>query len=103
MFIMISSSVCYGLGGNLINIILAGVVGATLSAGGFFFDYLGDYKTDRESGNLKNPIARGTLSPRGGLLLIILCFTTSIIICIFINAWALIPLLSLIAVIVLHL
>ncbi len=99
MFIMITSSVCYGLGGNLINIILAGVVGATLSAGGFFFDYLGDYKTDRESGNLKNPIARGTLSPRGGLIFIILCFTISIVICIIINPWALIAIICLICVI----
>jgi hypothetical protein len=34
----------------------SGLVGATLSAGGFFFDYLGDYKKDRKSRNLKNPI-----------------------------------------------
>jgi 4-hydroxybenzoate polyprenyltransferase len=67
--------------------------------GDFFFDYLGDYKKDRESGNLKNPIARGTLSPRGGFILIILCFAISIIICIIINPWALIPLICLISVI----
>ena len=99
MFIMITSSVTYGLGGDLINIFLAGLVGATLSAGGFFFDYLGDYKKDQESGNLKNPIARGTLSPRGGLILIIFCFAISSFICIIINPWALIPLICLIGVI----
>ncbi|MFX0002634.1 MAG: UbiA family prenyltransferase [Candidatus Hodarchaeota archaeon] len=99
MFIMITSSVSYGLGGILINIIFAGLVGATLSAGGFFFDYLGDYKKDRESGNLKNPIARGTLSPRGGIIFIILCFAISSIVCIVINQWALIPLICLIVVI----
>ncbi len=99
MFIFITSSVSYGVGGSLVNILLAGLVGATLSAGGFFFDYLGDYKTDRESGNLKNPIARGTLSPRGGLIFIISCFTISIVTCVIINPWALIPLLSLIGVI----
>ncbi|MFX1589840.1 MAG: UbiA family prenyltransferase [Promethearchaeota archaeon] len=99
MFIFITSSVSYGLGAVLINILLAGLVGATLSAGGFFFDYLGDYKNDRESGNMKNPIARGTLSPRGAFVLIIFCFTISIIICIIVNLWALIPLACLIGVI----
>ncbi len=99
MFTLITSSVSYGLGGTLINVILGGLVGATLSAGGFFFDYLGDYQKDRESGNMKNPIARGTLSPRGGLLFIISCFTISSIICIIVNPWALIPLLCLIGVI----
>ncbi|UCC20354.1 MAG: UbiA family prenyltransferase [Promethearchaeota archaeon] len=99
MFFFITSSVSFGLGGNLINIILAGIIGATLSAGGFFFDYLGDYKKDRESGNLKNPIARGTLSPRAGLIFVVLCFAISITICIIINFWALIPLFCLIGVI----
>ena len=99
MFIMITSSVTYGLGGALLNIIFAGLVGAFLSAGGFFFDYLGDYKKDHESGNLKNPIARGTLSPLGGLIFIISCFVISSIICILINPWALIPLICLVCVI----
>ncbi|MFX1419866.1 MAG: UbiA family prenyltransferase [Promethearchaeota archaeon] len=99
MFFFITTSVSFGLRGNLINILLAGIVGATLSAGGFFFDYLGDYKKDLESGNLKNPIARGTLSPRGGLIFVILCFAISITICVIINIWALIPLFCLIGVI----
>lgn len=99
MFTLITSSVSYGLGGTLLNIIFAGIIGATLSAGGFFFDYLGDYKKDRESGNLKNPIAKGTLSPRGGLIIVILCFAISSIICIIVNIWALIPLVCLIGVI----
>jgi len=99
MFILITSSVSYGLGGSLINNILAGLVGAVLSAGGFFFDYLGDYQKDRESGNMKNPIARGTLSPKGGLIIIISCFAISSVICIIINPWALIPLICLIGVI----
>lgn len=99
MFTLITSSVSYGLGANLLNLLLAGVVGATLSAGGFFFDYLGDYKKDSESGNLKNPIARGTLSPTGGLIFIISCFTVSSVICIIINPWALIPVICLIGVI----
>ncbi|MFX0024272.1 MAG: UbiA family prenyltransferase [Candidatus Hermodarchaeota archaeon] len=99
MFIMITSSVSYGLGGVLSKIILAGLVGATLSAGGFFFDYLGDYNKDRASGNLKNPIARGTLTPRGGIIFVVLCFTISTITCIIINPWALIPLVCLIGVI----
>jgi 4-hydroxybenzoate polyprenyltransferase len=99
MFIMITSSITYGLGGDLTTILLAGLAGSLLSAGGFFFDYLGDYKKDRESGHLKNPIARGALSPHGGLIFIMSCFTISSIICIIINPWALIPLICLIGVI----
>lgn len=99
MFFFITSSVTFGLGGNLVNIIFAGMVGVLLSAGGFFFDYLGDYKKDRESGNLKNPIARGTLSPRRGLIFILFCFGISTIICVIINIWTLIPLFCLIGVI----
>ncbi|MFW9771313.1 MAG: UbiA family prenyltransferase [Candidatus Thorarchaeota archaeon] len=99
MFFFITSSVSFGLGASLINLILAGLVGVLLSAGGFFFDYLGDHKKDRESGNLKNPIARGTLSPKGGLIFIISCFSVSTVICILVNIWALIPLLCLIFII----
>jgi len=99
MFILITSSVSYGLGGSSIIVIFAGLVGATLSAGGFFFDYLGDYKKDRETGNLKNPIANGTLSPRGGFLIIITCFIISIVISIMVNIWALIPIFCLIGVV----
>jgi 4-hydroxybenzoate polyprenyltransferase len=99
MFILITSSVSYGLGANLLNILLAGLVGAMLSAGGFFFDYLGDYQKDRESGNLKNPIARGALSPNAGLIIIISFFAISCVICIIINPWALIPVICLIGVI----
>jgi 4-hydroxybenzoate polyprenyltransferase len=99
MFIFITSSVSYGLGGSLMNNLLAGLVGGTLSAGGFFFDYLGDYKKDRESGNMKNPIARGTLTPRGGIIFVLACFIISSVICVIVNPWALIPLICLIAVI----
>jgi 4-hydroxybenzoate polyprenyltransferase len=99
MFILITSSVSYGLGGSIMNVILAGLVGAMLSAGGFFFDYLGDYKKDRATGNLKNPLASGKLSPPGGLFIVITCFFISITISTIVNIWALIPLLSLIGVI----
>lgn len=58
----------------MMNIILAGIAGATLSARDFFLDYLGDYQKDRDSGNMKNPIARGSLSPRGGVIFIISWF-----------------------------
>jgi hypothetical protein len=39
MFIAITAAVTYGLGGTWQNIVYAGAIGATLSAGGFFLDY----------------------------------------------------------------
>ena len=80
MFILITGSVSFSLGNEILNIILAGVIGATLSAGGFYLDYLGDYKKDRESGKLSNPIAKGTISPRIGAILVIFLLCISVII-----------------------
>ncbi|MFX0174933.1 MAG: UbiA family prenyltransferase [Candidatus Hodarchaeota archaeon] len=91
MFILITGSVSFGLGNLWINIILAGLLGATLSAGGFYLDYLGDYKRDRESGKLSNPIAKGTISPRIGMILIALLLSISIMIGLFVNIWILLP------------
>ena len=71
MFIMITGSVAFGFGSSLFISILSAVIGALLSASGFYLDYLGDYKNDRESGKLSNPIAKGVISPNSLLLLIL--------------------------------
>jgi len=99
MFILITSSVSYGLGNLWINILLAGVIGATLSAGGFYLDYLGDYKKDRESGKLSNPIAKGTITPQVGIILVVLLLGISITIGLLINLWVLLPIGGIILVI----
>lgn len=76
MFILITGSVTYGLRGSWLNVVLAGLIGATLSAGGFYLDYLADYKKDRASGKMSNPIARGSVSPRAGLSIVAVCLGT---------------------------
>jgi len=91
MFVLITGSVSYGVGNGVVNIILAGVIGATLAAGGFYLDYLGDYKKDHQSGKLSNPIAKGTVSPQMATLLVILLLNTSINIGVFVNIWVLLP------------
>jgi len=99
MFIAITAAVTYGLGGTWQNIVYAGAIGATLSAGGFFLDYFMDHKEDRESGKLSNPIAKGTLSPVAGLILIILLLATAVTLTIVSNVWAVIPAVCVILVI----
>ena len=91
MFIMITGSVAYGFGSSLLNVLLASILGATLSASGFYLDYLGDYKKDRESEKLSNPIARGVISPKSMSVLVILLIAVNILIATFINILILIP------------
>ncbi|MFB0563761.1 MAG: UbiA family prenyltransferase, partial [Candidatus Lokiarchaeia archaeon] len=98
MFILITGSVTYGLGGTWPNVVLAGLIGVTLSAGGFYLDYLADYEKDRASGRMLNPIARGTLSPRAGLSIVVLCLGTSAVLSLLSNPWILLPLVSVVIV-----
>ncbi|MFX0025155.1 MAG: UbiA family prenyltransferase [Candidatus Hermodarchaeota archaeon] len=100
MFTLITSSVTYSFGGSCLNIVLSGLIGAVLSAGGFYLDYLGDYKKDRESGKMKNPIAKGVLSPKSGFVIVILCLVLSAILGLLVNPWLLIPLSCVILVII---
>lgn len=100
MFTLITGSVTYGLGGSWQNIVLSGLIGASFSAGGFYLDYLGDYKKDRESGKMKNPIAKGFLSPRAGLAIVVLCLVVSAILGLLVNSWLLIPLSCVILIII---
>jgi 4-hydroxybenzoate polyprenyltransferase len=99
MFIMITGSVAYGFGSSIMMTILAAIFGAILSASGFYLDYLGDYKRDRESHKFTNPIAKGTISPISMLLIIIVLLSINVIIIILINYFILIPFLSVILII----
>jgi len=99
MFILITGSVSFALGNFWINTILAGLIGATLSAGGFYLDYLGDYKKDRVSGKLSNPIAKGTISPLFGIILVIVLISISIMFGILVNIWTLLPIMGVILVV----
>lgn len=99
MFILITGSVTYGLGGSPLNVALAGLIGATLSAAGFYLDYLADHKKDRATGKMSNPIARGAISPQTTRSIILLCLATSAILSTFVNPWILLPLASVVLVV----
>jgi len=88
---MITGSVAYGFGSSLLNVLLASILGATISASGFYLDYLGDYKRDKESGKFSNPIAKGVISPKSMIIVIIVLMCVNIIIAIMINIFILIP------------
>jgi 4-hydroxybenzoate polyprenyltransferase len=89
MFILITGSVAYGLGGTWLNVVLTGLVGATLSGAGFYMDYFADYKKDRASGKMTNPIARGSMSPRTGLSIAALFLGVSAVLSLLVNPWLL--------------
>jgi 4-hydroxybenzoate polyprenyltransferase len=89
MFILIAGSVAYGLGGTWLNVVLTGLIGATLSGAGFYMDYFADYKKDRASGKMTNPIARGSMSPRTGLSIAAVFLGTSAILSLLVNPWLL--------------
>lgn len=99
MFILITSSVTYGLGGSWLNVVLAGLIGATLSAGGFYLDYLADHEKDRASGKMSNPIARGAVSPQADLSIVVICLGASAVVGLFANPWLLLPLVSVVLVV----
>jgi len=99
MFILITGSVTYGLGGSPLNVALAGIIGATLSAAGFYLDYLADHKRDRATGKMSNPIARRAISPQTTRSIILLCLATSAILSTFVNPWILLPLASVVLVV----
>ncbi len=89
MFILITGSVAYGLGGSGLNVVLAGLIGAALSGAGFYVDYFADYKKDRASGKMTNPIAKGIISPRTGLSIVVLFLGISVILSLLVNPWIL--------------
>lgn len=99
MFIMITGSVAYGFGSSLLNVLLASILGATMSASGFYLDYLGDYKRDKESGKISNPIAKGVISPKSMAIIIVILLSANMLIAVLINILILIPISCIIFVI----
>lgn len=99
MFIMITGSVAYGFGSSLLDVLLASILGASLSASGFYLDYIGDYKKDKESGKFSNPIAKGIISPKSMLIIIIILMCVNVLIAILLNVLILIPIFCIILVI----
>ena len=100
MFIMITGSVAFGFGSTIINSLLASLAGALLSAGGFYLDYFGDYMADIKAEKLSNPIANGSISPKGMLLLLIIFLVISGIIGLLVNFLILIPYFLIILIII---
>jgi 4-hydroxybenzoate polyprenyltransferase len=88
---MITGAVTYGLEGDWIEVIFAACLGLTLAMGGFYLDYLADYKKDKLSGKLSNPIARGTFPIPLAIIVTSLAIIGSYILGWFANPWTWIP------------
>ncbi|MFX0204183.1 MAG: UbiA prenyltransferase family protein [Candidatus Hodarchaeota archaeon] len=99
MLTLVPASVSFGLGGSWVLVLLSGLIGATLSTSGFYLDSLLDYEEDRKSGKIHNPLARGALSPRTGIIIVLICLSICIIVGILVNYWILLPILCVIFII----
>lgn len=62
MLAVITGSTAYGFGASLSQALRAAAIAALLALGGFYLDYLADWRKDRDSGKLLNPLATGELS-----------------------------------------
>jgi len=91
MLALVTSSTAYGFGGSSKKVCLVGLTAAFLALGGFYLDHLMDWKKDKASGNMINPIARGKVSTRLGLVFVIVGFGTSAVLGFLINPLILLP------------
>lgn len=96
---LVTGSTAYGFGGSLNNVILAGLIGAFLALSGFYLDYLADWKKDRISGKMLNPIASGKMPPRMGLVCVIVGIGISTIIGFILNPQILLPIAGVILIV----
>lgn len=97
MMALVTGSTAYGFGGSNRAVLTAALIGIFLALGGFYLDYLADWKKDRASGKTLNPIAQGELSPAAGLILVIVGTGTSGVLGLVTNLWILLPCAGVIA------
>lgn len=71
MLAMVTGATAYGFGATPRKIVLVTLCAAFICWGGFFLDFLMDWRKDRLSGKLFNPIASGGVSPRLALTFVI--------------------------------
>ncbi|MFW9921956.1 MAG: UbiA family prenyltransferase [Candidatus Thorarchaeota archaeon] len=100
MFILITGSITYGLGGSWLAVAFSSIIGLTLSISGFYLDYLFDYKKDIESGKISNPIARGTFTFKLAVITVVIALIVSITLGALVNPWVLIPMVVVMLVII---
>jgi len=99
MMALVTGSTAYGFGGSNRSVLAAALIGVFLALGGFYLDYLADWKKDRASGKTLNPIAQGELSPAAGLVLVIVGTGTSGVLGLITNPWILLPCAGVIAIV----
>lgn len=92
MMFLVTGSTAYGFGGVWYRVILAAVCAAFLALGGFYLDYVADWKKDKISGKLTNPIAAGIILPLLGIVITIGGVLISGVLAYLIKPVALIPL-----------
>jgi 4-hydroxybenzoate polyprenyltransferase len=77
MMALVTGATAYGFGASTRSVALASLSASFLALSGFYLDDLADWRKDRASGKLLNPIASGELSPRTALVLIIVSVSAS--------------------------
>lgn len=91
MMALVTGSTAFGFGGSALQVGGAAITAVFLALGGFYLDYRADWKKDRASGKMLNPIAQGKMSPAVGTILAVVGIGVSGISGFFINPWILLP------------
>ncbi len=91
MMALVTGSTAYGFGGSSKQVIGAAFAAIFLALGGFYLDYRADWKKDRASGKMLNPIAQGEISPAVGTILAVVGIGASGVLGFFTSRWILLP------------
>ncbi len=99
MLAVITGSTAYGFSATLPQAIPAALAAAFLALGGFYLDYLADWRKDRDSGKLLNPLATGELSIPVALGFVAVGVGGSLVLALWENPWMVFPVLGVVAVV----
>ncbi len=99
MLAAITGATAYGFGGTPLQVLQAALVAPFLALGGFYLDYLADWRKDRDSGKLLNPLASGELSIPVAGSFIGIGIGGSLAVALWANPWMTLPVLGVVGII----
>jgi 4-hydroxybenzoate polyprenyltransferase len=88
---LVTGSTAYGFGASIRNVLLAGLAAMFLALGGFYIDYLADWRKDKASGKTLNPIAAGEMSGAMGAVFAVVGIVASALLGYVVNPFILLP------------
>jgi 4-hydroxybenzoate polyprenyltransferase len=91
MLALVTGATAFGLSGDFLKTLVAGLAGFSLALAGFYLDHLLDAPHDRQADNNANPLARGLLSAPVVFFIIVAGLIASTLLAIVFQPWSLVP------------